>query len=71
MSILKHLQDIGPLTPKEALNAYGSFRLAAHIEALRRQGHPISTEMVKEGGREFARYHYRKARNEQSSRTSG
>ena len=61
--------DIGPLTPKEALNAYGSFRLAAHIEALRRQGHPISTEMVKVDGREFARYHYRKERHEQ--RTSG
>ena len=56
--------DIGPLTPKEALNAYGSFRLAAHIEALRRQGHPISTTMVKEDGREFARYNYRKERHE-------
>lgn len=55
--------DIGPLTPKEALEHYGSFRLAAHIEYLRRQGHPIHTSMVKQGGKEFARYHYRKERN--------
>ena len=59
--------DVGPLTPKEALENYGSFRLAAHIEYLRKQGHPIFTEMVKQGGHEYARYHYRKANNEQSA----
>ena len=45
---------------EDALDLYGSFRLAAHIEVLRREGHPIHTEMVKDGGREYARYHYRK-----------
>ena len=56
--------DIGPITAKEALDKYGSFRLAAHIEVFRKQGHPIFTEMVKQGSAEFARYHYRKATNE-------
>lgn len=42
----------------EALNLYGCFRLAAHIEVFRRQGHSIHTEMVSEGGREYARYRY-------------
>jgi len=44
----------------DALKHYGSFRLAAHIEVLRREGHPIHTTMVKENGKEFARYSYRK-----------
>jgi len=57
--------NVGPLTPKEALENYGSFRLAAHIEYLRRQGHPIITEMVNQSGSEFARYHYRKEKHEQ------
>jgi hypothetical protein len=52
--------DTGPLTPKDALENYGSFRLAAHIEFLRRQGHPIVTTMVKQGNSEFAQYSYRK-----------
>lgn len=55
--------DVGPLTQLEALNQYGSFRLAAHIEVLRRQGHPIHTETVKQGNKEFARYHYRKEKH--------
>jgi len=61
---LNHLTNIGALTPKDALENYGSFRLAAHIEYLRRQGHHIFTEMVKEGGREYARYHLRKGKDE-------
>jgi len=56
--------DIGPLTPKYALDNYGSFRLAAHIEYLRKQGHPIITTMVKNGNTEYAQYSYRKERHE-------
>jgi hypothetical protein len=52
--------DSASITPKEALELYGSFRLAAHIEVLRRQGHKISTTMVNENGKEFARYTLRK-----------
>jgi hypothetical protein len=54
--------EIGTLTPKEALDKYGSFRLAAHIEYLRRQGHPISTTMVREGSNEYAKYSYTKGK---------
>ena len=58
-----HLENIGPLTPREALDNYGSFRLAAHIEYLRRQGYPIHTSMVSQGGKDFAKYSLRKERN--------
>ena len=56
MSILTHLRDVGSLTPMEALNEYGCFRLAAHIESLRKDGHRIFTEMVNESGKKFAKY---------------
>jgi len=56
--------EIGTLTPKEALDNYGSFRLAAHIEYLRKQGHPIITTMVREGSNEYAKYSYRKETHE-------
>jgi len=44
----------------EALDRYGSFRLAAHIEVLRKQGHNIFTKMVNQNGKEFASYTLRK-----------
>lgn len=47
-----------PLTQKESHELYDDTRLAAHIEVLRRQGHPIHTESVTQGGSKFARYHY-------------
>jgi hypothetical protein len=56
MNVLNHLRDIGSLTPLEALNEYGCFRLAAHIESLRKDGHRIFTQMVDEGGKKFAKY---------------
>jgi hypothetical protein len=56
MNILTHLTNVGSLTPLEALNEYGCFRLAAHIESLRKDGHRIFTEMVNEGGKKFAKY---------------
>jgi len=56
MNVLNHLRDIGSLTPLEALNEYGCFRLAAHIESLRKDGHRIFTEMVNQGGKKFAKY---------------
>ena len=35
-----------PITPMEALQFIGSFRLAARIKDLRDEGHDIHTEMV-------------------------
>jgi len=50
--------SVGPLTPQEALQQYGSFRLASHIDVYRKAGYAIRTETVYQEGREFARYHY-------------
>jgi len=45
------------ITPLEALNRYGCFRLAAVIHKLRRDGHKIVTETVETPeGKHFARY---------------
>jgi len=53
---LRHLENGLNITPMEALNYYGSFRLAAHIEVLRKEGYNISTTMVKDNGKEYASY---------------
>ena len=54
--ILKHLETGASLSPIEALQNMGVFRLAARIEELRKKGHNILTENVKKNGKEFARY---------------
>lgn len=53
--ILRWLQD-SPITPLEALNIFGCFRLGARIWDLKRQGHNIKTEMVERDGKRFAQY---------------
>jgi hypothetical protein len=56
--VLALLQERGPrgLTPLEALELAGSFRLAARINDLREEGHDILTEWVRANGKKFARY---------------
>lgn len=44
--ILRHLQEVGPITPLEALELYGCYRLGARIFDLRHDGHCINTELV-------------------------
>lgn len=57
-AILKHMQDGNGITPMDALNLCGCFRLSARIADLKRKGYPIVTEKVKvEGGKYVARYH--------------
>lgn len=51
-SILSHLSVHGSITPREALDLYGCFRLAARICELRKAGHVIDCDLS--GG--FARY---------------
>jgi hypothetical protein len=53
--ILDHLKAKGHITPLEALDQYGCFRLASRIHDLRSVAH-IQTEMVSENGKTFARY---------------
>ena len=44
--VLTHLQVHGSITPLEALEKYGSFRLGALIFNLRKEGHDIETNIV-------------------------
>ena len=58
-NILKHLQSNGTITPMDALNQYGCFRLAAIIHSLRRRGHNIGTTMEANlNGNKNAKYNY-------------
>jgi hypothetical protein len=54
--IAAHLLSGKTLTPLEALTRFGSFRLAARIRELKRDGMPIKTDMKHLGGRRFASY---------------
>lgn len=55
--ILEHLQEseIG-ITPIDALNLYGCFRLSARISDLRREGYPIVSERETRNGKTYCRY---------------
>ena len=54
--IKKHLEKGQPITPIDALNMFGCFRLGARIHDLKEQGLPIITEMVSNGRKRFAQY---------------
>lgn len=57
-AILKYLQEGNGITPMDALNLCGCFRLSARIADLKKRGYDIVTEKVKvEGGKYVARYH--------------
>ena len=55
--ILTALKEGRMLTPIDALQEFGCFRLAARIKDLRDSGYDIRTEEVKEGTKTFARYY--------------
>ena len=54
--ILAHLEKGKSITPLEALEKYGCFRLSARIDDLRNMGHHIITETIKKNGKRFASY---------------
>jgi len=56
--ILEHLEVCETITPIEALQEYGCFRLGARIWDLKRKGHKIETEIIEVGddGKRVARY---------------
>ena len=56
--ILEYLQLGHPITPIEALRYFGCFRLGARIADLKRDGHPIRTELVNDRntGKRYASY---------------
>lgn len=48
--ILDHLKLGRPITPLDALDLFGSFRLSARIFDLKQQGWPIVCERIDVGG---------------------
>lgn len=55
--ILNHLRSQRTITAFEALQLYGSLRLAARIKDLREAGHTIHTDMIPVGkGKTIAEY---------------
>ncbi len=54
--ILSHLQSGKSITPKDALQLFGCFRLAARIKDLRDEGHAIQMTFEDNGTSRYARY---------------
>lgn len=54
--ILAYLQSGRSLTPLEALDKFGCFRLGARVWDLEQKGYKIKTEFITENGKTFARY---------------
>jgi len=64
-NVLAHLRRYGTITPLEALQHYGCFRLAAVIHVLRGEGHTIETrDTPQTDGADFATYVLRQAQGE-------
>lgn len=59
--IEQHLRSGKTITPIEALDLYGCFRLGARIWDLKDQGLDIATEMVTNGRKRYARYSLKQA----------
>ena len=55
-NILAHLMRGDTITPLDALEQYGCFRLAAIIYNLRATGHKIITKKITRRGKTFASY---------------
>lgn len=55
--ILKSLESGEKLTPIDALNRFGCFRLGARVYDLKRRGHNIITETIEKNGKRFAQYY--------------
>lgn len=58
--ILKDLKRGKSITPIDALNEYGCFRLAARCAELRDQGHDIVADIVSRNGKRYASYRLKK-----------
>ena len=54
--IRAHLLRGKPITPIQALNLFGCFRLAAVIFNIREEGYTVETEMVHRNGKKWASY---------------
>ena len=57
--IRQHLETGESITPIDALQTYGCFRLAARIDELRKAGMDIQTVKESRNGKSYARYQVR------------
>lgn len=51
-----HLLEGKSITPIEALNMFGAFRLSHIIYVLRKEGMDIKTDLIDDGVRRYAKY---------------
>jgi len=58
-AIRSHLLSGNSLTPIDALQQFGCFRLAARIDELRKEGLDIETIKERRNGKSYARYQLR------------
>ncbi len=54
--ILNHLESGKTITPIDALNLFGCFRLGARIHDLKSEGYDIKSEIKSVNGKRFAEY---------------
>ena len=54
--IKSYLEQGKTITPLQALNKFGCFRLAARVNDLRKEGLNIATKIVTKEGKTFASY---------------
>lgn len=54
--ILAHLKSGKTITQKQAVPLFGCYRLSARIADLRDDGHPIRTDIIRNGRSHFAEY---------------
>ena len=54
--ILRHLQTGRSVSPLQALDRFGCFRLAARIHQLRERGHKIEVHRIRVGAKHFCSY---------------
>jgi hypothetical protein len=70
--VLRHLKEVGAITPLDAMQDYSIFRLASRICELKDEGHNIKTEMITVYGRfkdkvTFAKYTLLNAEEKENS----
>ena len=56
MKLRKWIMSGKSITPLQALDKFGIFRLGARILELRREWHNIITEIIHKNGKRFAKY---------------
>lgn len=54
--ILDYMSEGHPITPLEALNMFGCFRLSARVEEMRKDGIEVKTEYEHKHGKKWAKY---------------